>query len=135
MTSRGLFGDIALFRPAPFVIKSYWEMITYALMGVLLGVLAAGYIRFFHATSAFFRRLQMHKWLKLGAGLMVVGIIAIVLPDNLSDGYPVIDLAFAGQLGVVMLSSLAAAKFFATRFHSDVERRAGFLGRLFSSAR
>jgi chloride channel protein, CIC family len=114
VTSRGLLGDFALFRPAPFVIKSYWEMITYALMGALLGALAAGYIRFFHATSAFFRRLRVHKWLKLGAGLMIVGLIGIVLPDNLSDGYPVIDQAFAGKLGVVMLSSLAAAKFFAS---------------------
>jgi chloride channel protein, CIC family len=112
--SRSLFGDIALFHPAPFVIKSYWEMITYALMGALMGALAAGYIRFFHATCAFFRRLQMHKWLKLGAGLATVGAIAIVLPDNLSDGYPVIGLAFAGKLSVVMLSSLAAAKFFAS---------------------
>ncbi|MBV8359672.1 MAG: chloride channel protein [Deltaproteobacteria bacterium] len=114
VTSRGLFGDIALFRPAPFVIKSYWEMITYALMGVLLGALAAGYIRFFHVTAAFFRRFQVHKWLKLGMGLVIVGGIAIVLPDNLSDGYPIIDLAFAGKLGAVMLSSLAAAKFIAS---------------------
>jgi CIC family chloride channel protein len=114
VTSRGLFGNIALFHPAPFVLNSYWEMITYALMGALLGALAAGYIRFFHATSAFFRRLHVHRWLKLGAGLVTVGVIAIVLPDNLSDGYPIIDLALVGKLGVVMLSSLAAAKFFAS---------------------
>jgi chloride channel protein, CIC family len=114
VTSRGLFGDMALFHPAPFIIKSYWEMITYALMGAGLGALASGYIWFFHATARFFRRLAVHKWLKLGAGLVIVGAVAIVLPDNLSDGYPVIDLAFAGKLGAVMLSSLAAAKFFAS---------------------
>ena len=114
VTSRGLFGDIALFHPAPFVIKSYWEMITYALMGALLGALAAGYIRFFHASAGFFRRLHFHKWLKLAAGLAIVGTIAIALPDNLSDGYPVIDRAFHGKLGVLLLSSLAAAKFFAS---------------------
>src|SRR5581483_8651130 len=114
VTSRGLFGDIAVFHPGPFVIKSDWEMITYGLMGVCMGALAAGYIRFFHATAAFFRRLQVHRWIKLGAGLALVGGIAIALPDNLSDGYPIIDLALVGQLGVVMLSALAAAKFFAS---------------------
>jgi CIC family chloride channel protein len=114
VTTRGLFGDMALFHPAPFIVNSYWEMITYALMGMLLGVLAAGYIRFFHATSAFFRRLHLHRWLKLCTGLVLVGAIAIVLPDNLSDGYPVIDRAFAGKLGAAMLGSLAAAKFFAS---------------------
>jgi chloride channel protein, CIC family len=114
VTSRGLFGDLAVFHPAPFVIKSYWEMFTYGLMGALMGGLAAGYIRFFHVTSSFFRRLQVHRWVKLGAGLAIVGGIAVVLPDNLSDGYPVIDLALVGKLGVVMLSALTAAKFFAS---------------------
>jgi chloride channel protein, CIC family len=45
---------------------------------------------------------------------VIVGLVAVVLPDNLSDGYPIIDLAFVGKLGVVMLSSLTAAKFFAS---------------------
>jgi chloride channel protein, CIC family len=131
VTSRGLFGDIALFHPAPFEIKSYWEMITYALMGMLLGALAAGYTRFFHATSAFFRRLQIHKRLKLGAGLMIVGAIAIVLPENLSDGYPVIGLAFAGKLGAVMLSSLTAAKFFASAVSLGCGAPGGIFGPTF----
>jgi chloride channel protein, CIC family len=131
VTSRGLFGDIAVFHPAPFVVKSYWEMITYALMGALLGALAAGYIRFFHATSAFFRRLQTHKWVKLGAGLGIVGVIAIVLPDNLSDGYPIIDLAFAGKLGALMLGSLAAAKFFASAVSLGCGAPGGIFGPTF----
>ncbi|MBV8773458.1 MAG: chloride channel protein, partial [Deltaproteobacteria bacterium] len=131
VTSRGLFGDIALFHPAPFIVNSGWEMITYALMGALLGALAAGYIRFFHATSAFFRRFHTHKWLKLGAGLLIVGAIAIVLPDNLSDGYPVIDRAFAGKLGVAMLSSLAAAKFFASSVSLGCGAPGGIFGPTF----
>jgi len=131
VTSRGLFGDIALFHPSPFVVKSYWEMITYALMGALLGALAAGYIRFFHATSAFFRRLQVHKWIKLWAGLAIVGLIAIVLPENLSDGYPIIDRAFAGKLGAVMLGSLAAAKFFASAVSLGCGAPGGIFGPTF----
>jgi CIC family chloride channel protein len=131
VTSRGLFGDIALFHPAPFVIKSYWEMITYALMGALLGALAAGYIRFFHETSSFFHRLHMHKWLKLAAGLTLVGATAIALPDNLSDGYPVIGLAFAGKLSAGMLSSLAAAKFFASAISLGCGAPGGIFGPTF----
>ncbi len=131
VTSRGLFGDIALFHPSPFVVKSYWEMITYALMGALLGALAAGYIRFFHATAAFFRRLQVHKWIKLWAGLAIVGLIAIVLPENLSDGYPIIDRAFAGKLGAVMLGSLAAAKFFASAVSLGCGAPGGIFGPTF----
>jgi len=131
VTSRGLFGDIAVFHPAPFLIKSNWEMITYALMGAMLGVLAAGYIRFFHATSSFFRRIRFHKWFKLGAGLLVVGAIAIVLPENLADGYPIIRMAFAGKLGVIMLTSLAAAKFFASAVSLGCGAPGGIFGPTF----
>ncbi|HKV54635.1 MAG TPA: chloride channel protein [Candidatus Binataceae bacterium] len=131
VTSRGFFGDYAVFHPAPFIIKSYWEMITYGLMGGLLGAIAAGYIRFFHATGALFRRLKWPQWTKLAAGLGVVGLIAVLLPDNLSDGYPVIDLALAGKLGTTMLASLAAAKFFASAVSLECGAPGGVFGPTF----
>ena len=96
------------------MLRSYWEMATYALMGAALGVLAAGYIRFFNATEAWFRRLNLPVWVKLEAGLAVVGVIAIWLPQNLSDGYPVINGAMAGEFGIGMLAALTCAKIFAS---------------------
>ncbi len=54
ITSRAIVGDAVVFLAPEFVLRSYWEMVTYALMGVALGVLAAGYIRFFNATDAGF---------------------------------------------------------------------------------
>jgi CIC family chloride channel protein len=89
-------------------------MATYALMGAGLGALAAGYIRFFNATEAWFRRLDLPVWVKLEAGLAVVGVIAIWLPQNLSDGYPVINAAMAGEFGIGMLAAMTCAKIFAS---------------------
>ena len=40
------------------MIESYWEMLTYGVMGAALGVMAAAYIRFFHVTGRYFRRMQ-----------------------------------------------------------------------------
>src|SRR6202040_2530899 len=37
VTERTLIGNSAVFVPAPFVLKSYLEMITYGLMGVAIG--------------------------------------------------------------------------------------------------
>ena len=115
ITSRAIIGNAVVFRRAEFVLRSYWEMATYALMGAALGVLAAGYIRFFNATEAWFRRLESPG---LGrsceAGLAVVGVIAIWLPQNLSDGYPVINRAMAGEFGIGMLAALTCAKIFAS---------------------
>ena len=65
ITSRAIQGNAVVFLAPEFVLRSYWEMATYALMGACLGVLAAGYIRFFNATDAWFRRLDLPVWVKL----------------------------------------------------------------------
>jgi chloride channel protein, CIC family len=114
ITSRAIVGNSAVFIAPEFILRSYWELATYALMGAALGVLAAGYIRFFNATAAWFRRQNASVWVKLEAGLAIVGIIAIWLPENLSDGYPVINRAMAGEFGIGMLAALMCAKFFAS---------------------
>src|SRR5271170_99052 len=114
VTSRAIQGNAVVFLAPEFVLRSYWEMATYALMGALLGVLAAGYIRFFNATDSWFRRHNQPVWLKLMAGLAVVGAIGIWLPQNLSDGYPVINAAMAGEFGIGMLAVMTCAKFFAS---------------------
>ena len=75
ITSRAILGNAVVFQAPDFVLRSYWEMATYALMGAALGVLAAGYIRFFNATDAWFRSLKLPVWVKLEAGLAVVGVI------------------------------------------------------------
>jgi CIC family chloride channel protein len=114
ITSRAIMGNAPVFEVPEFVLRSYWEIVTYALMGAGLGVLAAGYIRFFNGTAAWFRRLDAPVWLKLEAGLAVVGVIAIWLPQNLSDGYPVINRAMAGEYELGLLTALMCAKFFAS---------------------
>ncbi len=114
ITSRAIVGNAVVFLAPEFVLRSYWEMATYALMGAALGVLAAGYIRFFNATEAWFNSLDLPVWAKLEAGLAVVGVIAIWLPQNLSDGYPVINSAMAGEFGMGMLAAMACAKIFAS---------------------
>jgi chloride channel protein, CIC family len=114
ITSRAIIGNAVVFTAPEFLLRSYWEMATYALMGAALGVLAAGYIRFFNATEVWFRRLNLPVWVKLEAGLAVVGVIAIWLPENLSDGYPVINRAMAGEFGIGMLAALTCAKIFAS---------------------
>jgi CIC family chloride channel protein len=131
LSSRALFGDLPVFHPAPFVLHSYWEMLTYALMGVAMGFLSAGYIRFFHATAAFFRRQKLPQWAKLLAGLAAVGFIAILLPQNLSDGYPVIDRAMAGHLSLATMGSLTFAKIIASSISLGCGAPGGVFGPIF----
>ncbi len=131
VTERALTGNSAVFAPAPFVLKSYLEMVTYGLMGVAIGVIAAGYIRFVHRVADFFRRLEWPAWVKLGTGLLVVGLIAIPLPQNLSDGYPVINHALQGHYTLPRMGALAAAKFFASAVSLACGAPGGVFGPVF----
>ncbi len=110
--SRAITGNGAVFHTPVFVMRSYWELVSYALMGAMLGALAAAYIHFFNATAAAFRKLKTPQWARLALGLMVVGLVAIPLPQNLADGYPMINRALEGRFAIGMTFALTAAKFF-----------------------
>jgi CIC family chloride channel protein len=131
ITSHAILGNGAVFEVPEFVLRSYWEMATYGLMGAGLGALAAGYIRFFNGTAGWFRRLGAPVWLKLEAGLAVVGVIAIWLPQNLSDGYPVINRAMAGEYELGLLAALMCAKFFASSVSLGCGAPGGIFGPTF----
>ncbi|HTT76785.1 MAG TPA: chloride channel protein [Candidatus Binataceae bacterium] len=132
VTSRTVVGEAgAVFHPIPFIISSYRELLSYGMMGIVLGIAGAFYIRLFHATGRFFRGLQVPEWAKLCGGLFVVGLIAMFLPQNLSDGYPFIDMAMKGELAVWLLASLAIAKFVASIISLDSGAAGGTFGPTF----
>ncbi|MGA2411068.1 MAG: chloride channel protein [Candidatus Binataceae bacterium] len=132
VTSRTLAGEAgAVFHPVAFEINTYWELLSYGLMGILMGAMGAGYIRFFHATGRYLRSLKQPQWVKLLAGLFAVGIVAIILPQNLSDGYPVIDRAMTGKLTLLMLASLTVAKFVTSAVSLDCGAAGGVFGPIF----
>jgi CIC family chloride channel protein len=131
ITSRAISGDAAVLHEHHFVLRSYWELATYGLMGVVLGLLSAFYIRFFHATMSFFKNWDYPTWIKLGIGLAIVGLVAAALPQNLSDGYPVIDEALAGRLPIVRMAVLSAAKIFASSVSLGCGSPGGVFGPIF----
>ncbi|MGH7948089.1 MAG: chloride channel protein, partial [Candidatus Binataceae bacterium] len=114
VSSRVILGNEPIFFVPVFELRSAWEMVTYTLMGLGLGALSAAYIRFFHATATTFRRAKLPQPAKLLIGLAIVGFIAVALPQNLSDGYPVINQAMRGEFALGMLAALCAAKFVAS---------------------
>jgi CIC family chloride channel protein len=131
VTSRAILGNETVFQVPQFVLRSYWEMASYGLMGIALGILSASYVRFFHGTASVFRRMKLPDSAKLMIGLVAVGAIAIVLPQNLSDGYPVINMAMAGEFTLAMLAALCAAKFIASSVSLACGAPGGVFGPVF----
>lgn len=111
VASHAVQASHSVFVVPQFQLRSYWEMFTYGALGVALGIMGAAFIRFFHFTAGAFRKLQVPEWAKIELGLALVGVIAIGWPDNLSDGYPVINRAMAGEFGLAMLAALTVTKF------------------------
>jgi CIC family chloride channel protein len=131
VTSRAVQGNETVFIVPQFVLRSYLEMFTYAAMGAMMGVIGAMYIRFFHGTASVFRKMKVPDLVKLELGLAIVGVIAIVWPDNLSDGYPVINKAMAGEFGLAMLAGLTIAKFVASSVSLSSGAPGGVFGPIF----
>ena len=111
VASHAVQASHSVFVVPQFQLRSYWEMFTYGALGVALGILGAAFIRFFHFTAGAFRKLQVPEWAKIELGLALVGVIAIGWPDNLSDGYPVINRAMADEFGLATLAALTVTKF------------------------
>jgi len=131
IASGAITGNEAVFKVAPFVLESYRELITYGLMGIGMGLLSVGYIRLFDAVAQFFKHLKVSSLFKLLAGLAVVGLIAIPLPQNLADGYPTINSAFAGRLSIELMLLLAIAKIVASSVSLGCGAPGGVFGPIF----
>jgi CIC family chloride channel protein len=114
ITSHAAAGNAAVFRVGTFEFLSDVELATYAAMGLFMGLLSAGFIRLFYLTREWFRKGNFPVWMRLGCGLAIVGLIATALPENLSDGYPVINAALGGRLPPTRMALLAAAKIVAS---------------------
>lgn len=114
LVARVLEGNEPAFRVPQYVLQSPWEMVLYAVLGLLIAVLAVHFIRSFHAIGDRFHHWRAPAGLKgvLGAGL--TGAVGIALPQVLGNGYPHVEAALAGQVTGWILLALAFGKIYAT---------------------
>ncbi|MCL7487008.1 MAG: chloride channel protein [Desulfobulbaceae bacterium] len=115
VVSRAYYGEIPAFPiPDYHVINPFVEIPLYALMAVIIGVLAVLHIRFFYFIRDWFRGLQLHEQLKPILGALVVGSIGIGFPQVMGDGYVYIEKILAGEGLVWIMLALIVLKSFAT---------------------
>lgn len=131
IASRALGGTETVFHALTFELGGYHEILTYVVMGLALGVLAAAYVRFFHATLERVGRAKLGTAPKLVGGLVLVGIVGVFLPQNLSDGYPVINDALAGNLPTQLMVMLAVAKILTSSLSLACGAPGGVFGPIF----
>jgi chloride channel protein, CIC family len=110
-------GNAAIFHIPSFSLTTPVELPFYAVLGILCALVGFPYIRFFYGTrDRFFRRLPLPKAVKPAIGGLMVGVIALFLPEVLGGGYAWMQSAIDGHLAVRLMAVLILAKIVATSF-------------------
>ena len=103
------FGRTALFFPGPVDFDPV-ELLPYAIFGVICAVVGYVYVKVFYevARDRFFRRVRISKALKPALGGLMLGVIALLLPQVMDGGYGWVQAALEGKIfwGTMLLLAL-----------------------------
>lgn len=114
VVSRWILGDYPAFHPPEFSFQHGWELGLYALLGVLCGILGAGFIRFFFWVKSRFAALPGREATKLLGAATAVGLIAMAFPQVMGSGYNVIQAALSAAYPGPFVAAVFVAKAVAT---------------------
>ena len=112
--SRAWFGDAAAFAIPQYQITSLLEFPAFFLLGIICAIVSILFQ--FSLISAEFisRNINMPLWARPVVGGLLIGIIAVFLPEILGVGYEATDMALKNQLPLALMAILIIAKTIAT---------------------
>lgn len=130
VVSRALLGNAPAFIIPDYLVQSPWDMLLYAGLGVIVGCLAAAFIKFhFHIKDAF-TALRLPALAKPVIGGMLVGVIGVGFPQIFGNGYEFIESVLHGEVIWTVLLALILFKALAT----SITLGSGLPGGLFAPA-
>ncbi|HEX4151602.1 MAG TPA: ClcB-like voltage-gated chloride channel protein [Steroidobacteraceae bacterium] len=109
-TIHRLLGYGPVFVVPPVHFGENWELILYAVFGVLLGHLAPPFLALLAWSKARFAALPCPLYLKFAIGGLIVGLISVLLPEVWGNGYSVVDAILHDRLLGWMLLAVLLAK-------------------------
>jgi len=114
LTIRALGGAHALYQVPRFTLGSLWEMGPYLGLGLLAGTLASWFLRSLRLAEQAFARLRWPIMLRLAAGGLIVGALAIKVPEVCGNGYSVVLDILNGHIVWSALILIMVCKWLAT---------------------
>lgn len=126
--TRLAFGPEIAFINAQSVMGDLRELPMMGLVGLIVAVFAAAYIRL-HGVSC---RWALNRPIALRFALagLFTGICALWIPQIMGVGYDTISSALAGEIGFALLLAIAVTKLFATSISLGVGMPGGVVGPL-----
>jgi len=113
-----LFGATTGWQPLlatpHFSFEHPTELIFFALLGLLCAGLGKLYVDCFYGVQALFRRWDFPTALKPAVGGLLLGCLAMAVPQVLGSGYGMVQAALYGKVALWVMMLVALAKILAT---------------------
>lgn len=125
---RFYFGSEPSFAVPEHQLISLWEFPAFMLLGVVCAIVAIVFMRAILAVDAGMSRTPIPKWLQPAIGGLLLGLLALEVPQVLGVGFTTADVALRGGFALDFLLILIAAKIVAVAISIGF----GFGGGVFS---
>ena len=111
IVERSILGDEVLFRVPAYHLAHPAELIGYAVLGILGGLISVAFCKGLLRLRAFFLGLPARTViLQPAAGGLAAGIMLVFVPQVMGVGYQYVDQAMSGGLVLKVMILLCAAK-------------------------
>ncbi len=114
VVSRYFLGDMPAFIVPRYELVSGFELIPYALLGLVAAFVGVGFTTLLYRVEDVFDAMRVPDITKPAIGGLLVGVLALAFPHILGVGYETIDMALAGKGVWYLLLALILLKLFAT---------------------
>jgi CIC family chloride channel protein len=128
VVSRALLGNTPAFAVPPYLVRSAWDLLLYALLGLIIGFFAASFIDLHFRIKDRFAALRLPPLAKPILGGALVGLIGVAFPQVFGNGYEFLETVLHGEAAFYLLAALVLAKAVAT----SVTLGSGLPGGLFA---
>jgi len=124
--TQAVFGDTPVFSIPDTQLGSLLELPIILATGILLGCLAALFIHLLQRSTTL--STDWPVWIRCTLGGLLVGMIAVVVPEVMGIGYDTVNHALTGQLGLALLLTIVVAKLLATSIGLGLGLPGGLIG-------
>ena len=114
LTIRALSDAHTLYAVPAFTLHSLWEIGPFLILGALAGTLAPFFLRSLRQAEGLFARTNLPGPVRLLLGGLIVGGLAVWVPEVCGNGYSVVVAILHGQLGWTVLVLVLVCKWAAT---------------------
>ena len=114
VVSRALLGNTPELYAPVYMVQSYWELLLYVILGLLIGFLATLFIDTHFRIKDGFNSLNIPKLSKPLLGGFLVGMIGFGFPQVFGNGYEFMESVLLGNQTWYLLAALVLIKAVAT---------------------